>query len=681
MAQAKHVVTKDLTECGICLLTIEEPKALPCLHSYCLKCLSQWAQGKKDKVRCPICSQDFPIPPEGIKGFITNFVINTLKDRQELVERLHAKDTRAPCSCCGATDSKAEAYCNDCGGFICVDCARAIHSIALVFQDHKTIPCVDLQSGKVDIKSVMKKQCCKEHKGQVLRFYCKTCGVLLCHECTVIDHPASSHSLVNLKHATKEQRSEVKQLMKDCNKIQDMVDGSLKSADQVLHNLEKSLEKAKAELHQAADAARDKITQKEKEQEAELSQAAAVSTKQIEAQKESLQMQQTRLQTALQMATEVTQIGSDHDLALVFSSLKDNLHQLRDMKPGTVDENLGEMKFTTNPSMLSPTPSLGSVSIGSSKSRAPVSTGVKEEETSANSTYSKSSLSRGLIHGGVGTWKLINQFGDQGLQKLQKGRGTAVTQMGDFIAADQGHHLSGQPMVLVFSQSGNVKYSLDTKQGLKSEQTSRPWNVVVSQDGRIFITHRVSNINVYDQNGAYKYRFPTKSPSNVSSDAQDTMLCGLALDNQGCLLVGEMKQKYISKHRLDGSHVSSIKVTITPGYIAVTSTDKLIVSNGGWSTTAQVLDPTGNILQTLNRPSGVSLWCPFGICCTADDDIYIANHQPASNGGGIYCYSISGQYMGCITKEVYRPAGLTLIEDENKLLVVEEQRVKIFSRQ
>ncbi|XP_072045817.1 E3 ubiquitin-protein ligase TRIM71-like [Amphiura filiformis] len=677
MAQSKPV-TKDLTDCGICLLTIEEPKALPCLHSYCLKCLAQWAKGKKDKVRCPICSQDFPIPPEGIKGFITNFVINTLKDRREMEERLHAKDARAPCSSCGATDSKAEAYCTDCGGFICEDCVGT-HSRLLILQDHNPIPYIDLQSGKVDIKSVMKKQCCKEHKGQVLRFYCKTCGVLICHECTVIDHPASSHSLVNLKHATKEQRSEVKQLMTDCNKIQDMVEGFLKSAEQVQHNLEKSLEIANEALHQAADAARDRITQKEKEQEAELSQAAAVSKKQIEAQKESLQMQQTRLQTALQMATEVTQTGSDHDLALVFTSLKDNLRQLRDMKPGTVDGDLGEMKFTSNPSTLSTALSLGSMSIGRNKSNAPASHGVKKTETSVIRSYSKPSQSRGprQLHGGIGTWKLSKQFGNRGQQKLQDGIDIAMTSVGDLIVADDSY---GQ--VRVFNQSGDFKYNLDTKQGMKSGQKSRPWNVVVSQDGRIFITHMVSHVNVYDPNGTYKYRFPTESPSNVSSDAQDTELCGLALDNQGCLLVGEINQKYISKHRLDGSHVSSIKVSIPPGYIAVTSTDNLIVSNGNCShpPIVQVVDPTGNILHTLNPPSGVSLWYPFGICCTADD-IYIANWQPARNGGGIYCYSISGQYMGCITQEVDWSAGLALIENENKLLVVEEKKVKIFSRQ
>ncbi|XP_072046446.1 uncharacterized protein [Amphiura filiformis] len=344
------------------------------------------------------------------------------------------------------------------------------------------------------------------------------------------------------------------------------------------------------------------------------------------------------------------------------------------MKPGTVDGNLGEVKFTSNPLTLSTALSLGSISIGRNKSNAPASPGVKKTESSVIHSYRKPSQSRGPRHGGIGTWKLSKQFGNRGQQKLQCGRGIAMTSMGDFIVADSGSY--GQARV--FNQSGDFKYSLDTKQGLKSGQISQPWNVVVSQDGRIFITHLVSHVNVYDQNRTYKYRFPTMSPSNVSSDAQDTVLCGLALDNQGCLLVGECKQKYISKHRLDGSHVSSIAVTIQPGYIAVTSTDKLIVSTGSWyPPIVQVLDPTGNILHTLNPPSGMLSWIPYGICCTADDDIYIANS--ASNGGGIYCYSISGQYMGCVTKEVDEPAGLALIEDENKLLVVERESVKIFS--
>ena len=55
--------------------------------------------------------------------------------------------------------------------------------------------------------------------------------------------------------------------------------------------------------------------------------------KQIDAGKDEIQLQETRLLTTLQMATEVVETGSEYDLALVFSSLKNNLTTLRGMKP------------------------------------------------------------------------------------------------------------------------------------------------------------------------------------------------------------------------------------------------------------------------------------------------------------------------------------------------------------
>ena len=50
--------------------------------------------------------------------------------------------------------------------------------------------------------------------------------------------------------------------------------------------------------------------------------------KEISAEKDEIQLKQTRLVTTLQMATEVVQTGSEYDLALVFSSLKSNLTTL-----------------------------------------------------------------------------------------------------------------------------------------------------------------------------------------------------------------------------------------------------------------------------------------------------------------------------------------------------------------
>ena len=103
-----------------------------------------------------------------------------------------------------------------------------VHSKVKLFSDHKVIPYDDLRSGKVDIKNVSKKKYCKVHEGQVLWFYCETCGVLICRDCTVVDHPAGSHNLVILESATKGQRKEIEQLMQSCEGSKTTVENALR---------------------------------------------------------------------------------------------------------------------------------------------------------------------------------------------------------------------------------------------------------------------------------------------------------------------------------------------------------------------------------------------------------------------------------------------------------------------
>ena len=217
MAQSKEFDNTDLTQCGICLLTLQDPKALPCLHSFCVKCLSQWAK-YKPKVTCPLCMQEYAIPSDGVSGFPTNCFINTLKERHEHSRTIHSKDAVVPCACCPSLESKVEGYCSSCGGFICGGCVGS-HSNIRMLSNHKIIPYADLQSGKIDIKNLHQKKYCTIHEGQVMWFFCETCGELICRDCTVVDHPAASHTLVNLDNATKGQRTEIEQLARSCEEI------------------------------------------------------------------------------------------------------------------------------------------------------------------------------------------------------------------------------------------------------------------------------------------------------------------------------------------------------------------------------------------------------------------------------------------------------------------------------
>ena len=71
----------DEVSCSVCMSTFTEPKQLPCLHSFCLHCLSklQRTSGLRAKIACPECREQFRIPGSGNPSKLpTNFRINSL---------------------------------------------------------------------------------------------------------------------------------------------------------------------------------------------------------------------------------------------------------------------------------------------------------------------------------------------------------------------------------------------------------------------------------------------------------------------------------------------------------------------------------------------------------------------------------------------------------------------------
>ena len=95
----------DLLYCSVCMEEYEDPRALPCLHTFCYKCLVQLSMkegagasekqlasyvgnllnflDKQNMLKCPLCSEEHPIPKDrGVEGFRRDFRINQLIQQQ-----------------------------------------------------------------------------------------------------------------------------------------------------------------------------------------------------------------------------------------------------------------------------------------------------------------------------------------------------------------------------------------------------------------------------------------------------------------------------------------------------------------------------------------------------------------------------------------------------------------------
>ena len=257
-----------------------------------------------------------------------------------------------------------------------------------------------------------------------------------------------------------------------------------------------------------------------------------------------------------------------------------------------------------------------------------------------------------------GTWKLEKVIGKDGAGKLEGPCGIGVSPDGSTVAIANRR----KSKVHVYSAADlQHRFSLDTIQGKSTGTKSQPIEVQISSDGIFYVTDGSPFVSIFGATGLYAGKWAVISPQHVPSDA--TCLEGLTMDTKGHLLVGETKQKYISKHKPDGSHVASIKVDIAPDSLAVTSQDAIIISN--WLNTVHIVDNKGQLLHTVKQPTHVQSLYPTGVACY-EDIICICNFAAKS----IHCYSVSGDYLRDIPINIpYGPIHLAFTPDGKQLMV------------
>ncbi|XP_071359050.1 transcription intermediary factor 1-alpha isoform X3 [Trachinotus anak] len=178
--------------CPICKLSFHnrEPKLLPCLHSFCKRCLPapfrsadprRDSQGQVDNskplgaIRCPVCRQEC-----WEMDVLDNFFV---KDSAEVPSSTVEKTSQVCMSCDDNTE--ATGYCVECVEFLCVTCIEA-HQRVKFTRDH-TIRQKEEMSPAVGI-STQKPVFCDVHKQEPLKLFCETCDRLTCRDCQLLKH-------------------------------------------------------------------------------------------------------------------------------------------------------------------------------------------------------------------------------------------------------------------------------------------------------------------------------------------------------------------------------------------------------------------------------------------------------------------------------------------------------------
>ena len=200
----------DEVSCSVCMCTYTDPKQLPCLHSFCLRCLNgiQRTSGLHGKITCPECRRQFEIRGSGNPSELpTNFRINSLLDVLAIKE---CSTANVKCGNCDKRSAQT-LYCFQCCSFWCEECILG-HNIIRTNKEHKTLALKHFQDQ--DFEAVLKRPAfCqkKHHEKEELKFFCKGCKVAICNTCAVTLH--EGHGKMPLQEATDARKIQINSLI------------------------------------------------------------------------------------------------------------------------------------------------------------------------------------------------------------------------------------------------------------------------------------------------------------------------------------------------------------------------------------------------------------------------------------------------------------------------------------
>jgi len=191
MASSESTAT-DWTTCPICLEVFDNPKSLPCIHGFCLRCLERYFKDNKpgDEVPCPLCRKEFKIPLKGLGGLQHHFFIQHLVDARNVSTK---SADELLCQACleenqdGKDNVSAAAtmFCVDCDESLCEKCSRHHRRTTMKGGAHKVRPLgAELEQELIQLRNSY----CDKHKDKQVEMFCHDCNENVCLMCLAVKH-------------------------------------------------------------------------------------------------------------------------------------------------------------------------------------------------------------------------------------------------------------------------------------------------------------------------------------------------------------------------------------------------------------------------------------------------------------------------------------------------------------
>ncbi|KAL3887970.1 hypothetical protein ACJMK2_000355 [Sinanodonta woodiana] len=210
--------SEERQNCPICLCEFKIPRQLPCMHSFCEKCLQDYISSREEtvkklnKIECPICRQAVSLEGKGKSSTIvaSMFPINVIL-QSIITDDAKVKVDRSCDSCHSAGKVRsAQDFCVECEEGMCEICSE-VHRNQKMSRNHVILSMEEFTSDPHNVIKIAKGFSCPEHDGEAIGFYCKDHKIACCSKCCTVSH----RNCASVSDLTKELPSLLQELNPD----------------------------------------------------------------------------------------------------------------------------------------------------------------------------------------------------------------------------------------------------------------------------------------------------------------------------------------------------------------------------------------------------------------------------------------------------------------------------------